>query len=394
MTADTDARQRASLRVALSLLVAVLLAAAVVGVGTVMSLSRNLPAQTGGALTIPADDLRFVFGSGTSSDNLVQVNGFADGYALLSSGALKLRAENFRVLKYTWLPQQANQEAAFFWRRADDPGNVSRTDIVIPGTQIIDLETEPDWSGEILEIGFLVAGGDSMPVTIGETELTPDSLGIRLQLTWKAWSSFEGWSQQSINFLYGGADRQAISLPLLVAAWFCLAVAIAGLLWRMRVFSGGRQMLMIAAGLFLFAWMLVDLRWTVNNVRQVRSALDTRWPADEQQRLGMGLDGDIYRYMQRLKTAIPGERSTRILILGDEDTADYYLQRAKYHLLPHSANVARGFVKGLAPQSLGFVIFFGQPANIANVPGWNPAWQNALVRVESGEWGEVYRIRK
>jgi len=371
-----------------------LLAAVLVGLGAVLFIAKNLPEQTGGTLTVPVSGLRFVFGSGALQDNLMQVNEFADGYALLSSGPLKLQAEKFRVLRYTWLPRHSNQEAAFFWRRADDPANVSRKDITIPGTQIMDLTTEPDWSGEILEVGYLVAGGDSTPVSLGETGLFPDSLGIRLQLTWKAWSRFEDWSQQSINFLYGGVDRQAVSLPLLIAAWFCVTLAIVGLLRWMGVFNGTRQMLLIAGGVFLVAWMLVDIRWSVNNIRQVRLALATGWHPDEQQRQGMALDGDIFRYVQRLKTSVLGRQNTRILIVGDEDAADYYLQRAKYHLLPHSANVARQFVKGLAPQSLDYVIFFGQPENIVKLPGWSRAWKNALVRVDSGEWGEVFQVRK
>lgn len=394
MTAEKANRRRAPVRGSIMLVVSALLAAVLVGLGAAGFLSWNLPPQSGAPLTVPASGLRFVFGSGAVNDDLVQVSEFADGYALLSSGQIKFRADSFRVLRYTWLPKQSGQEAAFFWRRADDPGNVSRTDITIPGTHIIDLTAEPDWSGEILEFGYFVAGGESMPVAVGETRLSPDSLGIRLRLTWKAWSSLEDWSQQSINFLHGGNDRQVISLTLLVAAWFCVTLTIIGLLRRVGVNTAGRHMLVVAGGLFLFAWMLLDLRWSVNNARQARAALETRWHADEQQRLGMALDGDIFRYVQRLKTSVLGRENARILIVGDQDAADYYLSRTKYHLLPNSALVARGFVKGLAPQSLDFVIFFGQPANISHVPGWSAAWQNSLVRVDSGEWGEVFRVRK
>ena len=394
MTADKANRQRAPLRVSLTLVAAALLAALLVGLGAAWSLLSNLPQQSGGTMTVPASGLRFVFGSGALRDDLLQVNEFADGYALLSSGPVKFQAESFRVLKYTWRPRQPGQEAAFFWRRAADPKNVSRTDITIPGTRTLDLSTEPDWSGEILEIGYLVAGDDSLPVAIGATGLFPDSLAVRLQLTWKAWSGFEAWSQRSINFLSGGEDRQTLSLPLLVAAWFCITLAIIGLLRWTGVITGARPMLLAAGGLFLIAWMVLDLRWSVNNIRQVQAALDTRWHADEQQRLGMALDGDIFRYVQRLKTTVLGQRNARILIVGDQDAGDYYLQRAKYHLLPHSAHVARGFVKGLRPRSLDFVIFFGQPANISHVPGWNAAWRKSLVQVDSGEWGEVYRVRK
>jgi len=373
---------------------AALLAAVVVGLGMVLFLSRNLPEQTAETLTVPADGLRFVFGSGAVNEDLVQIDEFADGYALLSGGQVKFPAEAFRVLRYTWLPPDSGQEAAFFWRRADDPGNVSRTDIILPGTQIIDLAAEPAWSGEILEIGFLIAGENSKPVAIGKTELLPDSLDARLRLAWAAWSGFEGWSQQSINFLYGGDSRQVFSLPLLAAAWFCLTLAFIGLLRWMGVNTGARRMLLVAGGLLLVAWMLLDVRWAANNVRQIRLSLENRWNADQQQRLSLALDGEIFHYVQRLKTSVLGKQNARILIVGDDGAADYYLSRAKYHLLPHSANVARQFAKGLAPKSVDYVIFFGQPENMTRVPGWNRAWQRSLVKVDSGEWGEVFRVRK
>ena len=86
------------------------------------------------------------------------------------------------------------------------------------------------------------------------------------------------------------------------------------------------------------------------------------------------------------------ELSSGFLILGDENAIDYYLLRAKYHLLPHSSNVAGRFARELTPGSLDYVIFFGQPTAMVNAPGWNTDWRNALIQVDSGEWGAVYRV--
>ena len=381
-------------RASLALAAAALLAAAVVALGTVLFLSRDLPEQTGETLTFPVSGLRFVFGSGAVSDDLMQVKEFADGYALLSSGPLKLQADSFRVLRYTWLPQQVNRETAFFWRRADDPENVSRTDITIPGTQIVDLRNDPDWSGEILEIGFLVAGENSKPVAIGESVLLPDSLGTRLQLTWKAWSGFEAWSQRSINFLYGGAYPQPVFLTPLVAACLCITLTIVAFLPGMGINTGSRRMFLTAGSLFLIAWMLLDVRWTANNIRQARVALETRLHADEQQRLDSGLDGEIYQHVQKFKALAQGKEFARVLIIGDDNIVDYYLYRAKYHLLPYSARVARRFSRKLPPEALDFVIFFGDPANLVNVPGWKRSWQNSLINIDTEDWGMVFQVQK
>ena len=216
------------------LLVATLLAAMLVLAGTVVFLSKGLPDQTAKTLQYPAAGFSFAFGSGHPKAKHMLVDEFVNGYALLTSGPVKIQADTQRVLSYTWLPLGMPREAAFFWRRSDDTQNVLRTDITVQGAQLIDLATESDWQGEITEFGFLLAGTNGEIVEIGDASLIPDSLRIRLELMWRAWSSFEEWSQQSINFLYGGYYRQILALPLLVAAWMLITLL---LFWLFIVFS-------------------------------------------------------------------------------------------------------------------------------------------------------------
>ena len=374
------------------LLIAALLALIVVVAGGVAFLSKGLPEHVGGMLKYPATDFKFAFGSGHAAADRMLVDEFANGYALLSSGAVSIQAEEQRVLSYTWLPPELLQEAAFFWRRKDDAQNVLRTEITVAGTQQIDLSTEPDWKGEITEFGFLIAGINGKAVEIGEAILIPDSLYTRMQLSWRAWTTFEEWSQQSINFLYGGDFRQVIALPTLVATWLLVTLLLFWLFTRTGKRISSRQLLITAGLVSLLAWVLLDIRWSANNIRQIQLSFQTQWQADEQQRSSIDLDGEIYQYMQRLKSGVLGDQPARILILGDENAIDYYLLRAKYHLLPHSVDVVGRLAKELAPDSLDFVIFFGQPTGITKVRGWKPSWQNALVPIDQGQWGVVYRV--
>ncbi len=386
-------RGRRAPRRVFSLITATLLAAILVASGTYIYLSRSLPENTGETFQQSAAGFKFAFGSGNPSGGLMLVDQFADGYALLSSGRVNIQAENYRVLSYTWVPPEMLQEAAFFWRRAVYPQNVSRIDITIPGTQFIDLSTEPKWQGNVIEFGFLLAGDNGKAVEIGEVSLIPDSLDIRLQLTWKAWITFEEWSQQSINFLYGGDFRQVVGLPMLIVTWLVLTLLFMWLFQRFGTNHGSRSLLMIAIMLFLASWILLDIRWATNNIRQIRLSLDTYLQKDEQQRLSSALDGEIYQYVQRLKSTVLGDQTARILIVGDKNAIDYYTSRAKYHLLPHSVYVTGRFAKELAPENIDFVLFFGDPANLVNVPGWNRNWQAALAKIDSGEWGAVFRVK-
>jgi len=379
-------------RKTVKLLVAALLALIVVVAGTVAFLSKGLPQHVGETLKYPATDFKFAFGSGHPAADRMLVDEFANGYALLSSGPVSIQAEKQRVLSYTWLPPELLQEAAFFWRRSDDAQNVLRTEITVAGTQRIDLSTEPDWKGEITEFGFLIGGVNGEAVAIGETLLIPDNLNTRMHLTWRAWTTFEEWSRQSINFLYGGDFRQVIALPMLVTAWLLVTLLLFWLFTRAGKPISSRQFLITAGLVALLAWVLLDLRWSANNIRQIQLSLQMQSQADEQQRSSIDLDGEIYQYMQRLKSDVLGDQPARILILGDENAIDYYLLRAKYHLLPHSVNVVGRLAKGLAPDSLDFVIFFGQPGGITKARGWKPSWQNSLEAVDQGEWGMVYRV--
>ena len=375
-----------------ALLSASFLSLIAVAIGTIIFLSKGLPEEPASTLNFPASNFNFAFGSGNLTEDIMLVNVFANGYALLSSGPVSISADQHHVLSYTWLPPRMPQEAAFFWRRADDPQNVSRTEITVPGTQMLNLSAEPMWQGEITEFGFLIAGENGVPVRVGEASLIPDSLNIRLQLTWNAWTTFEEWSQQSINFIHGGDYRQIVALPLLVAAWLLITLLVFWLFTRFGNGIDSRQYLVTAGLVFLLAWVGLDIRWSANNLRQIQLSYHTQWQADDQQRSSIDLDGEIYQYIQRLKNSVLGDQPARILILGDENAIDYYLLRAKYHLLPHSVNVAGRLTKELTPESLDFVIFFGQPAGMVKAPGWNAYWQQALVRVDSGEWGAVYRV--
>jgi len=375
-----------------------LFAAVLVLTVLVLYLSRNLPEGDIQNIEIPAAGLKFAFGSGHPEQDIVEVDGFDDGYALLSSGPVKLQAEQLPVLQYAWQPGGQAGELAFFWRQQGNTAEVKRTEVTATGNALLDLSAEPDWKGEIVEVGFLVAGDTSHPVTIGQLVLKPDSLIARLNLMWQDWTGYELRSQQSINFLQGGAHKQIVPLPLVVIVWLLLTLLLLRLLAaKMGIGASGSTTLTLAAALFLSAWMLLDIRWTVNSFRTAGELLSGATGTDPDHRSASDLDGELFKYIQRLKTDIIKHKAdrniNRILVVGDENAIDYYLLRAKYHLLPDSAHVAGRFEVPLAPESLDYVIYFGQPESISGIPGWSAKWRQALVEVDRSEWGVVYQIQ-
>ena len=309
-----------------------------------------------------------------------------------------MQADDLQVLHYIWKPRSQADELAFFWRQRGNTAEVKRAEITATGLALLDLSDEPDWSGEIVEVGYLVAGRAAHPVTIGQLILKPADLSTRLKLVWQDWTTYELRSQQSINFLQGGARNQTVALPVLLISYLLVSLLLLRLLSRwLRLAWAGSTFLTVIVVLFVSGWMLLDIRWTINSYQNAGELLDSTTELDLQQHSENDLDGEIYKYIQRLKAGLiqskVSKNVNRILIVGDENAIDYYLLRAKYHLLPDSAHVTGMFASSLLPESLDYVLYFGQPDTIANIPGWNSAWRDALKEVDRNEWGIVYRVR-
>ncbi len=376
-----------------------LVAAVVVVTAVLVFVNVNLPDNPGEALDFQAGSFQFAFGSGHPVADRMVIDDYVDGSVLLTSGPVSIQAKKNSILKYTWLPTKLIQEAVFFWRQKNVTDEVIRTSIHLAGTHYVNLSLHPDWYGEITEFGFLLidessSGHKQGSVEVGPLALLPDHLDIHLQLVWQDWTVFEERTQQSINFLHGGGRSQDIPLPIVVSTWLILTIFLFWLTERYGTRLGPKCKPGAYVLLCLAAWMLLDVRWTTNNLRQIGFSLPKLWQMSEQQRLASDLDGEIFQFVENLKSEILGGKTSRVLIVGSQGVPDYYLERAKYHLLPHSANVTRMFAPKSILKSLDFVICFGQPDSLGQVSGWSSYWQQGLEQVNTSQWGTVYKVRK
>jgi len=372
-------------------LAAALLAALLVIAGTLAYLARGLPADPPATREFAAAEFSFMMGSGSPERDRVVIDGFSNGYALLSSGPVAIPADRFRFLRLTLESRSAGGVPILFWRRSAAPGELVQSQLRDVGEVLLDLSADERWRGEVSEFGLLFEEGGGT-YALGPVSLEPDSLGLRLQLTWNSWTAFEAWSQKSVNHLQGGRPEQPLRLPVLLTAWVALTLLLAWLLLPRG--NRSQRIWAIATLAFLVAWMVLDLRWTANSLRQAGQTLETYRGLSEDSRLALGLDGIVYRYIARLKADLLPAKPARILIVGDEKAVEYYLQRAKYHLLPHSALAVRRFPSDLAPSSLDYVIFIGPAGGIRSVPGWGPAWERLLRPIDGDELAEAFAVTR
>jgi hypothetical protein len=363
-------------------------AAVLVAAGSLAWLHRGLPQQPPEPIRFAAPALNFMMGSGSVEDGHVLVEAYADGYALLSSGPLAVQADRYPFLQLRLEPRGHGGALSLFWRRSEAPGDLIRMPIRETGKVLVNLAGHEDWRGEIAEFGFLLREDERPAPAIGMVALEPARLNLRLQRTWTDWAAFEGWSQKSINHLQGGRPGQALRLPLLVIAWLALALLLSWLTHPRRA----RPFFLGGAVLFLAAWMLLDLRWSVNSVQQTGETLRDYRSASEQERLSRSMDGIVYREIARLQARVLSPRPSRILIASDADTLEYFPLRAKYHLLPHSANVVRRLPAGLKPSSLDYLVYFGPADGINSLPGWDPGWERSLRLLDRSEFIQVFEV--
>lgn len=377
------------------LLLAAAIAVALVCAALLGLTARDLPAEAAVAKRFTATDLEFVMGGGRIEGEGLVVERFANGYALLSSGSVAVAASEYPYLKFALDPRDSRKSPTFFWRRTDSSQQLFQRVLSDTGGSVVKIAADPDWSGTISEFGFLFYQDEESgegPL-LGPVSLEAESFKLRLELLWGNWITTEYWSQRSVNFLWGGSAIQAIRLPAAVIAWLLLTLLLKVLLDR--PWSGGysHTLLLSSMAAFLAAWTVLDLRWTANNFRQTAHTLQNYRGANEDERLALGLDGEIYRFVRAIKTDDLPSDPTRILVLGDANAIDYHLLRAKYHLLPHSALVSRSIPAGLEPLSVDYLVFFGDRSALGATPGWSKIWDANLTLIHTEEWATLYRAK-
>ncbi len=119
-----------------------------------------------------------MLGAGETADELIRVERYQDGIALLSSGPVSVDAERLFLLSYTLSFDEdivsLDQAPAFFWRRADQLREVSR--VTLDSSGFADLSQSEDWRGDIVELGFFFVENRGEPAEIGSVTLEGEGL--------------------------------------------------------------------------------------------------------------------------------------------------------------------------------------------------------------------------
>lgn len=304
---------------------------------------------------ITPGDLNFVIGDGTKTADLVRVEEYQDGIALLSSGPTTLEADSLFLLNYSLVYDEdivsLDQAPAFFWRRADQLLEVSR--MTLNSSGFADLSQSDEWGGQIVEYGFFFVENRGEPAQIGALTLEGEGLANTLRQIPRHWFTYAGWSQTSSNWIPGGAFEQVLRLTPLVL----LAALLGALLtWLL---AGRTHLLPISLMCLMAGWIVLDARWLLERSWQARLSAGQLLEMSIEERIADGYSGKYYAYLQRLLEEKLGPTPARILIIPDPADELYFGLRSRYQLLPHAALLRPTLPFDDPLSTVDYVLFLG-----------------------------------
>ena len=255
------------------------------------------------------------------------------GMALVVVNA-NLRSIDYPVIEWLARDVPADAEVRVIWRTDYAPAKTSSAPAEVAYGRVlpVDLSRHPDWMGRITGLGLAIRAPLAQPIRIRGAEAKPMGAAEVLAERVREWTAFEGWSGSSINTLSGGSDVQELPLPALLFAAVALAsLALAGVArWRPRWYEASPAWTF--AGLFVFAWFVLDARWVANLARQVPLTAGQYAGKDWRERHLAAEDGPLFAFVERARGVLPAPPA-RIFVLAD---AHYLRGRAAYHLYPYN----------------------------------------------------------
>ncbi len=261
--------------------------------------------NSGGAeLTVP---MTVVIGRSVSDRGDNQVIPAEDGRAIFAGRVKQFAAADYPFLRLELSGQKGVEDILFFYRQADESSSLRSLLLPLhPGQLSWCLGDEDGWKGTISEVGLIVYGDESTWIAVESLSLLPSSSRISMEAELSRWLAVWRWDQRTINFLPWDGGRIA-PVPA-VAAWLLLALL---MLWVMK----GPKRWQLAASLVVVGWLLLDVRWFLEQYRQW-SDLDNQIVAYPEGAV-LTADAGLYQELERVKRDVLPDEPVRIQIVRD-----------------------------------------------------------------------------
>jgi len=222
-----------------------------------------------------AAELAVTQGSGQPTADGLRVSAPGKQGIAIVSIQTSFRSAGYTAVAWDTADVPNDVAAALIWRNDYEPGRRFTRPLTVEAKRLlpITLADDPNWIGKINGLAVIIRGDLTQPMLIRGVEAKPMTAVQVLHDRIREWFAFESWSGGSINSRSGGADAQDLPLPFALAAIVGLALIIYVILARWRPQTIGPFRPLIAGGLFVCAWFILDVPWQWNLVREARAKL-------------------------------------------------------------------------------------------------------------------------
>ncbi|MEJ2402606.1 MAG: hypothetical protein P8Y52_14680 [Xanthomonadales bacterium] len=322
-----------------------------------------------------------IVGKWSSTIDTLRLIALQDGFGAASVQDTEIVADENYLLHFTLDAGSDDlRRPVVFWRTRENPQNVAQLDLWDDQSEFIDLRRQPDWTGTVVELGFMFRELGDQPLDIRDVWLGVDTVDAQLEKYRNQWFQSEPWTQRSVNFRIGGAADQSIYLPVLLATWFVLTLLIGAVLLH-----GDRAAILRAAALVLLAgWLILDVRWTFNRWALADEAYaDLR--VNESERLKGAIDGDLAAFAAALKRMYLDAEPGRILLLNDGSVPDYYEFKIKYFLLPQASGQGKGRMNMTRLETIDYILMLTERVDAGDLERLQAGSPDAWARLNLPE---------
>ena len=286
-------------------------------------------------LAFPGSDFEVARGTGRKVATATMLEGLdASGTGVLSARVGPFAAEPYsRVDAVVQALGTARPTIALIWRTREHPNRLFSKPLqwVDDRTAPVAVSANDGWSGTITGLAVVVRGRVPEPLVLESVTLPGLSARTALREVAGQWTRHFPFRAHSNHFPFD--EERSYSLSLLAGIAIAQALAALGYLYYARRRRIARDARVLWA-IFLVGWLLLDLRWQVNLLRQhVESAGSFAGKSTEEKHLS-GADRELFALLQQVSAALPPPPA-RVTVLSSNSSLRF---RSAFFLFPHSVN--------------------------------------------------------
>jgi hypothetical protein len=280
-----------------------------------------------------ASELTLVRGTGRAvGDELVITATDANGIALVNV-TTDVASVDYPGIEWRVSGLAEDADARLLWRSDFQPDRLNNVPLRVEAGRAVPtvVAGNPAWIGHITGLALAIHGTLAQPVVIrGVTAKPMGVIGIARDRL-HDWFTFERWNGASINTIAGGEDYQPLPLPILLALVVGLSSIAVVAVRHFRPAAFTLPLPAILTAFFLAGWLLLDMRWGFNLIRQERDTATRYAGKDAHDKRLANEDGQLFAFIEESLAVMP-RTPVRVFVASD---ADYFRGRAAYHLYPH-----------------------------------------------------------